>query len=257
MHASEVLERGELEVLGRLVQASNATLRCRASLDGDVVECVYKPVRGEKPLWDFAEGTLGRREVATYAVSQVVCDRDIVPMTVWREQGPYGPGMCQMWIEEIEQPAVDLVAPDSVPAGWFRIVDGEDYEGSPVTLVHADRADLRELAILDAVVNNTDRKGGHVLVDATGQVRGIDHGVTFHTDDKLRTVLWGWALTPLTDPECERLVDSRDAVLGGMLDEWLATREVAATVQRIERLLDANCLPAPDGSWPPIPWPAF
>lgn len=253
---AEVLASGSIEVIGRLAEASNATLRCRADLDGVVVDCVYKPRRGERPLWDFTEGTLGQREVATYVMSTLL-DLSCVPMTVWRTEGPFGEGMCQQWIDETDEAVVDLVRPDAVPEGWKRILDGEDYEGEPVTLAHADRADLREVALLDAVVNNTDRKGGHVLVAPGSRVMGIDHGVTFHTEDKLRTVLWGWATEPLTEAERHRLHSAQQLVSAGALDDWLATREVDATLKRMDSLLATSRMPVPDGSWPPLPWPAF
>ncbi|MCW2621680.1 MAG: hypothetical protein JWL64_1282, partial [Frankiales bacterium] len=172
-----VLRHGPLSVEGRLVDASNATLFCEARADGQVVHCVYKPIRGERPLWDFPDGTLAAREVAAYAVSQSL-GWGLVPPTVMRE-GPFGRGMCQLWIDV--DPEVDLVE-----------------------LARSDHPDLRRMAVFDAVVNNADRKGGHLL-PLGPRVHGIDHGVCFSTEDKLRTLLWQWRSEPLTEEAIEAL----------------------------------------------------
>ena len=256
MDVEVCLATAELRVLGRMVEASNATLRCQIELGDAVLDCVYKPQRGERPLWDFIEGTLGRREVATYRMASAM-GLDCVPITVWRDEGPYGPGMCQMWIDSSTETAVDLVAPNRVPAGWFRIAEGEGSAGERVALIHADRGDLRDLCLLDLVVNNTDRKGGHVLLDSDGRVQGIDHGVTFHHHDKLRTVLWGWSGEELRAVDIERLGIAREHLDAGLLDDWLTTTEIDATRERISRLSQEGVMPEPSGAWPPLPWPAF
>ncbi|MEZ5116672.1 MAG: SCO1664 family protein [Candidatus Nanopelagicales bacterium] len=255
-----VLRRGDLEVEGRLVDASNATLKCVASLDGVEVSCVYKPRRGERPLWDFPTGTLGEREVAAYEVS-AASGWDLVPVTVWREEGRFGPGMCQAWVDVDERSAlVDVVPRAAVPPGWRDVVDAEGPGGAPVSLVHADNGDLRRLAVLDAVINNADRKGGHVLVGTDGRTYGIDHGVTFHDEPKLRTVLWGWAGEPLGDElegDLERLLDLLDGSLGTELAGLLSRAEVRATVDRAHRLHARAVFPYPGEGWPSLPWPAF
>ncbi len=254
-----LLERGSLSVEGRLVQASNATFLGRLEREGETAACVYKPVRGERPLWDFPDGTLAGREVATALVSAAT-GWDLVPPTVLRD-GPFGPGMVQLWVET-DQAAdlVDVARPGEVPDGWFVVLDAVDADDRPVQLVHADDARLRRLAVLDAVCNNADRKGGHVLVTAAGQLYGVDHGVTFHEDDKLRTVLWGWAGQPLDDSEAAALRHLERALatsLGERLSGLLTDAEVAATAERVERLLRRGRFPRPSGSWPAIPWPAF
>ncbi|WP_408668184.1 SCO1664 family protein, partial [Jatrophihabitans sp.] len=193
LDALELLERGEITVQGRITTASNATLYCRVELDGVAAACVYKPVAGERPLWDFPDGTLAGREVAAYAVSQAI-GWDVVPPTVLRGDGPAGPGMVQAWREpHTGQDPVDLVPARAVPEGYLHVVDAYDGADRPVALVHEDSDALRRMAVFDAVVNNADRKGGHVLAMADGHRYGVDHGVSFHVEDKLRTVLWGWA----------------------------------------------------------------
>ncbi len=230
--ALELLARGDISVEGRLVDASNATLYCGITADGVTAACVYKPVAGERPLWDFPDGTLAEREVAAFAVSQST-GWGIVPPTVLRD-GPHGPGMVQLWIAEDE--TVDLVA----------------------LLRRRDEPKLRRVAVLDAIINNADRKGGHLLPAADGHIYGVDHGVTFHTDDKLRTVLWQWAGRRLPAEVVDTLRCVRadlERGLGERLSELLTTREVARTRRRVDALLTAGRHPEPSGDWPPVPWP--
>lgn len=254
-----VLGAGRLQVLGRLASASNATFLAVAELDGAALECVYKPVRGERPLWDFPDGTLAGREVATYEVARLL-GWEVLPPTVLGD-GPFGPGMVQRWVEDDPDRAlVDLVRPDEVPPGWLRVLDALDSRDRPVSLVHADDSRLRRLAVFDAVVNNADRKGGHVLVSSTGEVRGCDHGVTFSVEDKLRTVLWGWAGEPLSAED----VDSLRALAGQLagddarvLAPLVTADECSRLRWRVERLLRRSRHPRPTSDWHAIPWPAF
>lgn len=253
-----VLEHGQLVVEGQLVVASNATLLCRAVHGDHEVRCVYKPTAGERPLWDFPDGTLAAREVAAYLVSDAA-GWAVVPPTLLRE-GPFGAGMCQLWVDSIGEDLVDVVAPDGVGDGWLHVLDAVDGDGRPVALVHADDPRLRRIALFDIVINNADRKAGHVLVDAAGTVRGVDHGVSFHVEDKLRTVLWGWAGSELTAAEREvldRLGRSLTGELGDRLVGLLTDDEVAATRDRVTRLLRGGRLPTPAHRRRPIPWPVF
>ena len=257
--ALELLRAGTISVEGRLVDASNATLFCEISHDGTDGRCVYKPVAGERPLWDFPDGTLAGREVAAFAVSEAG-GWGVVPPTVLRD-GPFGPGMVQLWIDTVDDTdLVDVMAPEQLPPGWLRVLDALGSDGEPVVLGHADDARLRRMAVLDVVLNNADRKGGHVLVEADGRVRGVDHGVSFHTEPKLRTVLWGWAGDRLTDAEVDVLEGLRaglDGDLGGRLAELVSRHELRATQRRVDRLLAEGRLPVPVDGWPAIPWPPF
>jgi uncharacterized repeat protein (TIGR03843 family) len=260
--APDLLREGSLTVEGRLASASNATLLCRlGAADRDVeggVRCIYKPVAGERPLWDFPDGTLAGREVAAYLVSEVA-GWHVVPPTVLRD-GPFGPGMCQLWVEEDCTGLVDVVGREAVPDGWLRVLDARGASGEPVTLVHADDQRLRRMALFDIVINNADRKGGHVLIEADGTVLGIDHGVCFHVEPKLRTVLWGWSGEAVTDAERETLNLLGRALqgdLGHRLASLLTDDEVAATVSRVEALLTDGMFPVPVGDRMPIPWPPF
>ena len=244
--AAARVPEGDLTLHGRVLPASNATFVGEA----DGVRVVYKPIAGERPLWDFPDGTLAAREVGAYAVSEAL-GWDVVPPTVLRD-GPHGPGMVQLWRDEDEDQApVDIVREGRVPDGFRHVFDGLD-EDSPA---------LRRMALFDVVVNNADRKGGHVLPMPGGHRHGVDHGLTFHVETKLRTVLWGWVGEPVTAEEVEgleRLRAALDGDLGATLSGLLTEDEVATTARRVSRLLSRGEFPAPASSaYPVIPWPPF
>ena len=243
---------GELEIIGRLVGSSNNAMVVRVwpagarpaddelgrpIEDGDVL-AVWKPTVGERPLFDFPIGTLTRREVAAYLVSEAL-GWGIVPPTVLRE-GPYGEGMLQEWIDV--DPDADVIA----------MVNGADPR-------------LRRVAAFDAVVNNTDRKAGHLLPIRGGHLHAVDHGVTFSTEPKLRTVLWAWTDEPFDGEELGALARVRDALgKGGVpgplavaLSELLSVEEIEAVRARIAALLESGRFPGPNPDWPAIPWPPY
>jgi len=232
-----LLERGEITVQGRITTASNATLYCAIELDGVAAACVYKPVSGERPLWDFPDGTLAEREVATYLVAAAT-GWDPVPPTVLRE-GPLGTGMVQLWIAHDE--SFDIIG---------AINSGE---------VQA----LQRIALVDAVVNNSDRKVSHLLPVTGGahvHVYGVDHGVSFATENKLRTVLWQWAGDPIPDEGVEilhRLAEQLQAELGEQVSQLLTTAEVRAARRRVQRLLNRCTFPMPPTDWPAVPYPPY
>ena len=256
----QLLAEGDLQIDGRLVDASNATLKCTITApDGRPLHCVYKPVRGERPLWDFPEWTLTHRELAAHALSEAA-GWHLVPPTVWRDDGPIGAGMCQLWIDEDASAAkVAVVRGRRERAGWLHVLDAEDGAGRDVQLVHSPDAVIETMAVFDAISNNADRKGGHVITDTDGRTWGIDHGVTFSVDEKLRTVLWGWSGDPLP----ERLVDDLTALnqtLGNSfdpVDRWLSEEERGMLRRRVRRLLSAGTYPVPTSRWPAVPWPVF
>jgi uncharacterized repeat protein (TIGR03843 family) len=229
----DLLIAGDLVVEGRLVYASNATLYCTVAADGRQAACVYKPVAGERPLWDFPDGTLAGRELAAYLLSRAA-GWDVVPPTVYRD-GPFGPGMCQLWIDADE--SVDLVE----------------------LARSADDPRLRQMAVFDAVVNNADRKIGHLLPTEAGHLYGCDHGVCFGAEYKLRTVLWQWRGKKLTPAALAALRVSHELLTsGGLADEmaqWLTRAEIVATRRRIEQLLARSVHPSPPTDWPAVPWP--
>lgn len=228
-----LLEIGEIAVEGRLVDASNATLFVVVSHQGEETRAIYKPVAGERPLWDFPDGNLASRERAAYLVDQALGFNHI-PLTIVRD-GPFGIGAVQQWIDIDE--SIDLEV-------FFR----------------KDDPQLREVALLDAVINNTDRKIGHLLPEPSGHLYICDHGVTFHEEDKLRTVLWQWSGQPLSELELKALQDLLRKISGQELEELnslLTQGEIAALQERINRLLVTGIFPEPNPEWPHIPWPPF
>ena len=230
--AMVLLAAGELSIEGRVIDASNGTFYCAVTSAGVTAACVYKPIAGERPLWDFPDGTLAEREVAAYELS-AASGWGIVPPTVFRD-GPLGPGMVQLWIAE--DPGTDLM----------RLIRSRT------------NPQLRRIAVFDAIVNNADRKGGHLLPGPDGAVYGVDHGVTFHSDDKLRTVLWQWAGEPIPDEALDVLRALRsdlEGALGECLSALLTTRELRRTARRIDRLIRLGTHPHPSDEWPAVPWP--
>jgi uncharacterized repeat protein (TIGR03843 family) len=228
-----LLRNGELDLEGRLLDASNVTLIAAIRTDTLAATAVYKPVAGERPLWDFPDGTLAGREISAHIVSEAT-GWSVVPPTVLRD-GPYGSGMVQLWMEA--DPAVDLAE-----------------------FVRRDDPALRRMAVFDAVVNNADRKGGHIIPMVGGHVHGVDHGICFSVDPKLRTLLWRWAGKPLLLEHLavlERLDEQLRGELGEELHEHLTRREVRRTQQRVAELLRTKLHPQPSGEWPALPWPPF
>ena len=231
--ALSLLIDGELDLEGRLLDASNVTLVGTIRTGTLAAEAVYKPVAGERPLWDFPDGTLAGREISAHLVSEAT-GWSVVPPTVLRD-GPYGTGMVQLWQDA--DPAVDL--PE---------------------FVRRDVPALRRMAVFDAVVNNADRKGGHIIPMPGGHVYGVDHGICFSVDPKLRTLLWRWAGKPLLLEHLavlERLDEQLRGELGEQLHEHLTRREVRRTQQRVAELLRTQVHPQPSGEWPALPWPPF
>lgn len=232
----DAMQSGELSVTGRLVDASNATLYgVIKPIDGaesDEIRVIYKPVAGERPLWDFPDGNLANREYAAFLISEIA-KWNLVPTTILRE-GPFGPGMVQQWIDIDE--TVDLAL-----------------------FYSQDQPLLRKLALFDAVINNTDRKIGHLLPTADGKLMGCDHGVTFHHEDKLRTVLWQWAGMALSDQEKIELRKLVEEILKEQVvfQELLTEIELRALLARIERLISSGIFPEPSDEWPAVPWPPF
>jgi len=231
MLSREELLSGELIVEGRLVDASNATLLGRV-LTGDQSSfaVVYKPIAGERALWDFADGNLASREVASHLISEAG-QFNCVPVTVMRD-GPFGPGAVQQWIDL--DPDLDLIAigQQSTPA-------------------------IRNLALFDVVINNTDRKFGHILPISDSEILGCDHGLTFHEEFKLRTVLWQYAGQELAKNEVSKLESLKLRIkgdIGSSLGELITQDEIDSLLERIDMLISEG-FPYPSEQWPAVPWP--
>jgi len=221
----DAIAQGELIVEGRFVDASNATLFAKCIYQENEISVIYKPIAGERPLWDFPDGNLANRELAAYLLSEAL-ELHLVPFTIVRD-GPFGPGMVQEWIEIDE--TIDVVE-----------------------LANSDNPRIRALTLYDAIINNTDRKYGHILPTSDGRIFGCDHGVTFHEDPKLRTVLWHLSGVEFSTSELELL--KRAQIVSTSVVEGLITEaESAALLARIGRLLEAGTYPEPSDEWPAVP----
>ena len=225
---TDLIMNGNLIVVGRLVDASNATLLASVEDSDPLIEVIYKPVAGERPLWDFPDGNLANREYAAYLLSEIA-GFNLVPYTVLRE-GPFGFGMVQEWIK-IDQ-GIDVVE------------FGQSFDHQ-----------LRKLALFDAIINNTDRKFGHLLIDENGVLKGCDHGVAFHSEDKLRTVLWQFSGQDFSPEELTLLDKVKSADLNKIFASYLTKEEIDAIVSRTDNLINSARFPEPSDSWPAVPWP--
>ena len=223
----KIFETGELEIIGRLVDASNASLLCKLPNE---LKVIYKPIAGERPLWDFPDGNLASREVAAFYISEVG-EFDVVPKTVLRE-GPFGIGAIQQWIETSE--AADVIA-----------------------MAQSDDSQIRNLALFDIVINNADRKFGHILITPDGQIFGCDHGVSLHEENKLRTVIWQFAEQKLTSEEVAKLKDLLSKIDLNHLAKFLSAEEIAAFLQRVQGLIEDGRFSSPNPNWPAVPWPPY
>ncbi len=228
------LQKGEFDLQGQFLNGSNYTFLGKLNYEGDCLQIVYKPVRGEQPLWDFPHGSLARREVAAYLVSEAL-NWELVPPTIFRKNGPLGSGSLQQYIEH----------------------DPNDHY---FNFEEKDRQRLRPVVLFDLILNNADRKGGHILRDAQDHLWLIDHGLCFHSEDKLRTVIWDFSGEPV--PEnlrsdmmrlCEQLEEGQSLNTG--LQPYLRASEISAMSRRIAKIIDAECFPAPPPSRRSYPWP--
>lgn len=228
-----VLSDGELAIDGRIAWGSNYTFLGRVCLEEHELSVIYKPQRGEQPLWDFASGTLCQRERAAFLVSQMLT-WDLVPPTVLRD-GRFGRGSVQLFVEH--DPEVHYFT----------------FQNDP-----ACAPQLRRIVLFDLLTNNADRKSGHVLRDADGKLWAIDHGICFHSDYKLRTVIWDFAGQPLTAEERRDLAhlaaQLADSPAAAELAGLLSARELRMLRRRVENLATSERFPLP-GPGRPYPWP--
>ena len=223
----KVLDSGELEIIGRLVDASNASLLCKLS---DGRQAIYKPIAGERPLWDFPDGNLASREVAAFYLSEVG-NFNLVPRTVLRE-GPFGLGAVQEWID---------------------VSEDEDV----IEIAQSQDSQIRKLALFDVVINNADRKFGHILVTSDGVIFGCDHGVSLHEEEKLRTVIWQFTQMELSQTELAKISNLTTSIDREYLKSLLSKTEIDALFARLAKLLEDGRFPSPNPNWPAVPWPPY
>jgi uncharacterized repeat protein (TIGR03843 family) len=229
-----ILQNGNLNITGEFVWGSNYTFATEISYEGQTIQGVYKPTQGERPLWDFPQASLARREVAAYLVSEAL-GWEFVPPTVYREDGPFGPGSLQLYVDH-------------------------DPEYNYFTLSKVDLQRLRPVALFDLLINNADRKGSHIIFDRDGHIWLIDHGISFHRQQKLRTVIWDFAGEPINEELCAHLANFQTQLLPGtnlreQLDLLLVPQEISALIQRTKEMLKIKQFPNPHPNRRPYPWP--
>ena len=225
----DLLNLGELTVIGRMPYSSNATFLVEVAMNSTKVQAIYKPRRGERSLWDFPGG-LFMREVAAFQLSKTL-GWDLIPLTVFRSDGPFSEGSLQLFVEA-------------------------DFEQHYFTLL--ERPELhpqfKKFAVFDIIANNTDRKSGHLLIDNDDHIWGIDQGLCFHCEPKLRTVIWEFAGEPIPDELLEELEETRDSC-SETLAKFLDQEEVGAFRQRVSQVLKARRFPVPNPDMRCYPWP--
>lgn len=229
-----ILQRGSLKIDGEFLWGSNYTYAVQVTYDQASLQGVYKPTRGERALWDFPKSSLGRREVAAYIVSQAL-GWNFVPPTVYRQDAPMGPGSIQQYINH-------------------------DPEYHYFNFTSADRQRLRPAVLFDLLVNNADRKGSHVLIDPNNKMWLIDHGICFHRENKLRTVIWDFAGENIPESLCAAILNFRqklipDSELVSKLMDFLGLEEINAMADRADNLLADGHFPDPHSDHRPYPWP--
>lgn len=229
-----LLSEGEMKVEGQFLAGSNYTFLVVVHWQDEDYPAVYKPVRGEQPLWDFPERTLAHREVAAYLVSEAL-GWDLVPPTVYRRHAPLGAGSVQWFVEH-------------------------DPEHHFFHFTPEEKQRLRPVALFDLLTNNADRKGGHILMDAQGHIWLIDQGLCFHVEEKLRTVVWDFAGEPIPEDllaDLQAFVQrlETDEDLSASLGEHLSRAEIRALLRRGKRLLQEKVFPSPPSTRRPYPWP--
>jgi uncharacterized repeat protein (TIGR03843 family) len=230
-----ILQKGEITVKGEFLWGSNYTFLVEVEHEGVSLQAVYKPTRGERPLWDFPAATLAKREVAAYLLSQAI-GWGLVPPTAYVRKGPAGPGSLQLFIEH-------------------------DPEYHYFNFSESDRQRLRPVVLFDILINNADRKGSHILLGPDQHMWLIDHGICFHIEEKLRTVIWDFAGEPLPSELCTDItlliqgLRQENSQVQADIRKYLNGDEVKALIERADRLLATGHFPNPHTSRRFQPWP--
>lgn len=254
----ELLLSGDIEIQGLIPESSNGALKAVLRNDQGEVSVIIKPSALIRPLWDFPALDLNNRELATFELSEKL-NLNFVPISVKRNIPEIGECLIQEWIEEVENQLIIVRNETEIPKKYKKVINGYDELNKLVCLAHDNNEELRKIAIFDLIVNNADRKGGHILKDQYGKIWIIDHGVTWHHENKLRTILWGWigddlqnqdlALINMAKNEISNWIENRTSIL--------SNEELDAAIKRIEVVLEEGKFPEPSKEWPAIPWPIF
>ena len=258
MDKLDLLLNGEIEIEGLIPDSSNGALKVLVSDSKQSVEAIIKPEVSIRPLWDFPDLDLNNREYATYLLDREL-NLNYVPDTVMRNVEGIGKSLIQEWVTESDNDLIIVKSPEDIPEEYLKVLQGYDELNKLITLAHKNNRDLRNLCLFDLVINNADRKGGHLLMDSANKMWAIDHGVSWHFESKIRTVLWGWIDETFNDQDIA-LLNNAKKVIQTCKDEefiYLSKEEIEQAIKRVEGLLKENAFPQPGNQWPAVPWPIF
>lgn len=258
LEVESALSQTYFEPVGRITTASNGALLLSSKDDENKMRAIFKPKIGIRQLWDFPNDDLIERELASYLLSKA-SGANFIPPTIIREVKPYGEGIVQYWIEAAKVEAVKVFSPNAIQSGFNEVLQANDSAGELVSVATLDSDWLRLLLLFDAVINNADRKGSHILTDESQRMWAIDHGVTWHKENKLRTILWANAAEKLNQSHTDFLNTLTQALESEFdtLVKLLSPQEVASAFARLENIKETGEFPVPSQKWPAIPWPIF
>lgn len=258
MDKLDLLLTGEIEIEGLIPDSSNGALKVLVRNSKTSISAIIKPEVSIRPLWDFPDMDLNNREYATYLLDRAL-NLNYVPETVMRKVEGIGKSLIQEWVKESDNDLIIVKSPEDIPKDYLKVLQGYDELNKLITLAHKDVRDLRNLCLFDLIINNADRKGGHLLVDSDNRMWAIDHGVSWHFESKIRTVLWGWIDESFNDEDIALLKKAKDVLQKWAKEEiiYLGADEIVQALERVEELLKENTFPQPGDQWPAVPWPIF
>ena len=258
MEIQSLLSTGEIEIEGLIPDSTNGALKLLITKGDEQIAAIAKPDVSIRPLWDFPNMDLNKREYATFLFDRKL-KLGFVPETVIRDISGIGNALVQHWIRETENDLIIVQSPDNIPKSYLRVLQGYDELNKLITLAHKDDQDLRKLCLIDLIINNADRKGNHLITDGNNKMWAIDHGVSWHEEPKIRTVLWGWINQEFNDGDLDLL-----SLAKSTLEDWLANdfqylekSEIECALERLDELVKNKRFPAPGSEWPAVPWPIF
>ncbi|MEY3515423.1 MAG: hypothetical protein RLY38_575 [Actinomycetota bacterium] len=258
MEIKSLLSTGEIEIEGLIPDSTNGALKLLITNGDEQIAAIAKPDVSIRPLWDFPNMDLNKREYATFLFDRKL-ELGFVPETVIRDISGIGNALVQHWIRETENDLIIVQSPDNIPKSYLRVLQGYDELNKLITLAHKDDQDLRKLCLIDLIINNADRKGNHLITDGNNKMWAIDHGVSWHEEPKIRTVLWGWINQEFNDSDFDLL-----SLAKSTLEDWLANdfqylemSEIECALERLDELVKNKRFPAPGSEWPAVPWPIF
>ena len=254
----DLLLNGEIEIEGLIPDSSNGALKVLVSNSKQSLEAIIKPEVSIRPLWDFPDLDLNNREYATYLLDREL-NLNYVPDTVMRNVEGIGKSLIQEWVTESDNDLIIVKSPEDIPEEYLKVLQGYDELNKLITLAHKNNRDLRNLCLFDLVINNADRKGGHLLMDSANKMWAIDHGVSWHFESKIRTVLWGWIDETFNDQDIDLLNNAKKVIQTWKDEEfiYLSEEEIEQAIKRVDGLLKENAFPQPGDQWPAVPWPIF